>query len=312
MSQPSDFKPLLSAKIETDVERIMLEQLGKLHYPMIASPKLDGIRVFIHPQLGAVTRTLKQVPNRHIFNTLSQGWFTNLDGEVTIGPPSVAVDPTTFNATQSGVMSFDGQPEFTFWAFDDAGDPLAAYQLRLNAANERVGFLKASFIRALEYTTAKNTDEVLEIEASYLARGFEGIMLRSPHAGYKYGRSTLKQQHLIKMKRMADAEAIVIDTRPLFENHNVPTVDNLGHQKRSAHQAGRVETSMLGTLVCMPTDESGFTQHFEIGSGFDDSTRSDLWARRSDLIGRRVVFKYQATGVKDKPRFPIYKGFRED
>jgi DNA ligase-1 len=49
---------------------------------------------------------------------------------------------------------------------------------------------------------------------------------------------------------------------------------------------------------------------FEIGTGMDDHTRAVLW--RTPPIGKQVKFKFQPTGIKDKPRFPVYLGIRED
>ena len=51
---------------------------------------------------------------------------------------------------------------------------------------------------------------------------------------------------------------------------------------------------------------------FEIGTGFDDTTRADLWARRADLIGQSVTFKYQGIGSLGAPRFPVFRGIRRD
>lgn len=313
-----DFKPMLSAKIDTETEATTLADLQRLQYPVICSPKVDGIRVVIDPNLGAVTRKLKVVPNRHIYTKLNPIYkttariFEGLDGEITYGTPEMVTAKDVFSRSTSAVMSFDGQPEFTYWVFDDFTFPNDPYQKRLNSARTRVDAINTSWVKALDYNTALGPSDVLELEESYLKRGFEGIMIRSPLTGYKYGRATLKQQQLIKLKRTEDGEATVINYEPLYLNQNEPTKDALGHQKRSSALAGKVATDMLGTLVCQPNAESGFTQHFEIGSGFDDSLRTRLWEERGTLIGRVVVFKYQAVGVKDKPRFPIFKGFRSD
>ncbi len=54
VNSPKLFRPLLAATIENN------EQLGALAYPMIASPKVDGIRIVVHPALGPVTRSLNR------------------------------------------------------------------------------------------------------------------------------------------------------------------------------------------------------------------------------------------------------------
>lgn len=312
------FKPMLSAKIESDTDDLVLQQLSKLAYPLIASPKVDGIRIVVHPELGAVSRTLKAVPNQHIFQTLfpvepeAQKLLAGLDGEITFGPPDFITNAAIFNLSQSAVMTYDGYPNFTYWVFDDFTNPQEPYNYRQNDVEERVDNLGLPWLKALEHSTVNFPTEVITLEQKYLERGFEGIMLRYPNAPYKYGRSTLKQQHLIKLKRRGDAEGTVIGSTPLYRNTNAPEMDNLGHQKRSSHKAGKVADELLGTLVVKPDPASGFSDEFEIGSGFDVDTRTRLWRDREALIGLKVSFKYQVCGVKDKPRFPIFKGFRSD
>jgi DNA ligase-1 len=49
---------------------------------------------------------------------------------------------------------------------------------------------------------------------------------------------------------------------------------------------------------------------FEIGSGFSAADRIRLW--KDKPIGRIVKYKSQPVGVKDKPRFPVFLGFRDE
>src|SRR6201984_1758025 len=98
------FKPMLAGKLDP----------AKLQFPVIIQPKLDGIRATV---VGGklLTRTLKEVPNRHIFNLLSKSEYEGLDGELIVGSP-VADD--CYRTTVSGVMSSDGEPDFTYNVFD--------------------------------------------------------------------------------------------------------------------------------------------------------------------------------------------------
>jgi DNA ligase-1 len=50
---------------------------------------------------------------------------------------------------------------------------------------------------------------------------------------------------------------------------------------------------------------------FDIGTGFTESQRQLLWAQGDNLMGKIVKYKSQPTGVKDKPRFPVFLGFRD-
>lgn len=301
-------RPLLAAKFnEGDLE----PQLAQLSYPLIASPKLDGIRTLIHPEMGAVTRTLKQIPNKDVWAFFKEHLHAlkYLDGELVVGEPQEA---GLFNQTQSAVMSFGGSPNFTFWVFDAFDHCDLGYVSRLSYSGDQVRTFQRETniarIGVLEHKVVGNHQEVLAYEEECLARGFEGIMLRHPHGPYKYGRSTLKAQTLIKLKRMEDAEAVVIGFEPLSRNTNPKEADLLGLSKRSSHKAGKVVDELLGKL-CVRSDRWG---DFSIGSGFDVATREQIWTNQEAYLNRTVSFKYQACGIKSKPRFPIFKGFRLD
>jgi DNA ligase-1 len=50
---------------------------------------------------------------------------------------------------------------------------------------------------------------------------------------------------------------------------------------------------------------------FEIGTGFDDATRHWFWAHRDTVKGELITYKhFKQTGVKNKPRQPVYVGLR--
>ena len=140
--------------------------------------------------------------------------------------------------------------------------------------------------------------------------GYEGIMLRNPGGIYKHGRSTLKEGHLLKLKRFVDSEAIVIDVKPLMHNENEAVRNKLGHLERSSKKAGKVATNMVGSLVVRDV-KTGV--EFEIGTGFDEKQRYDLWSDRHLIVAQKWVVKYksQPIGVKEKPRFPVFLGFRD-
>jgi len=49
---------------------------------------------------------------------------------------------------------------------------------------------------------------------------------------------------------------------------------------------------------------------FGLGTGFDDAERGKIWEQRNSYLGLRVKFKYLPIGVKDKPRHPVFLGWR--
>lgn len=315
MSKP--FRPMLSAGIETE------EDFEKLEYPLCGSPKIDGIRVVCHPGLGPVTRSLKPIPNAYIREKLSHSMFKYMDGEIVVGSPT---DPAVFNRTQSAVMSFDGQPEFKYIAFDHIASLglNCPYSLRHEETAQLVANAKQVLktrgesdecIAFLPHVSILTRAQLLDFEMIMLASGYEGVMLRHPQGKYKQGRSTLREQHLVKLKRFQDGEAYIIGVKPLQRNENEAYLDNLGLQKRSAHQENKVvDPDRVGIIEVVGLGGLWHDTGFEIGSGFTDAQRVQLMQdyREGKLLRRIVSYKYLQHGSKVRPRHPIFKGFRDD
>lgn len=92
-----------------------------------------------------------------------------------------------------------------------------------------------------------------------------------------------------------------------MHNDNPAEVSELGLTKRSSHKENKVPTGTLGSLVVRDLNTN---VEFEIGTGFTAQERADWWRDKCDVIGRIVKYKYFPTGSKDKPRFPVFLGFR--
>jgi len=299
-------KPMLSADIS--------DNLDKLVYPVYASAKLDGIRCIIKDG-KPLTRTLKPIPNRFVQNYLSSYLFQQLDGELIVG---AANDKNVMQKTTSGCMSFDGEPDFTFWVFDFYTEYDQKYSKRLDMLREGftatsnskpAGLQTYSRLKLLNQKLINNEQELLTFERECLANGYEGVMLRNPDGLYKFGRSTIKEGYLLKLKRFQDSEALVIGAEELMHNANEATVDNLGHTKRSSQQSGKIPGDTLGALLVRDVT-TGI--EFSIGTGFTAQQRDELWQLHcaGALVGKFAKYKHFPSGVKQAPRFPVFLGFR--
>lgn len=285
------FKPLLASPI-TDI--------NKLNFPVIASVKLDGIRTILHPELGPVTRNLKPIPNRYIREKLKSYCHLCLDGEIIIGEPNAK---DVFQKTSSGVMSFDGEPEFTYYVFDSFKNPEDQYFDRHSSI-----IYNSPFIEKLNSIYVQNVKELNDFESGCVEEQYEGVMVRDPYGKYKFGRSTEKEGILLKLKRFSDCEVTIIGFEEKFSNENEQTKDELGYSKRSSCKEGMVAANTLGALVVEHPDWGTF----KVGSGFDDSLRDEIWNNKDKYLGKLAKIKYQSSGIKDKPRFPTFIFFRHE
>jgi DNA ligase-1 len=90
-------------------------------------------------------------------------------------------------------------------------------------------------------------------------------------------------------------------------NTNKKRTNNLGHTERSTHAEGMVGLDTLGALTVKDI-KTGVT--FNVGSGFNAAQRAAIWAEQSSFVGKVIKYKHFPIGVKDKPRFPTFLGFR--
>jgi DNA ligase-1 len=271
----------------------------KAKFPYIATPKIDGIR-FLMVNGVAVSRTFKPIRNSYLQQVLSETLPDGVDGEITVGD--------TFQSSTSGVMSIEGEPDFKVWLFDyvdPSQDEILPYYLRiLNfptfPGNEQYILLSG--------TTINNQEELDTFEGICLEEGYEGTMLRDPMGTYKFGRSTVRDNILLKVKRFLDDEAVVIDIEEKMHNENEAQKDAFGRTKRSSSILGLIGANTTGTLIV----ENKECQVFGIGSGLNDLMRDEIWNNKEKYLGSLVKYKYFPQGVKELPRHPVFLGFRDE
>ena len=288
-------KPMLAATLDH----------SKAHYPYLATPKVDGIR-FLMVGGQAVSRSFKPIRNKHIQAHLTRHLPEGMDGEITCG---------NFQESTSGVMATKGEPQFTVWVFDYVKDCLTKpYKDRLDDLRAWYqGTEPPSFdLRVLTDTQPVNCEaDVMSVVQEYMRQGFEGAMLRSAEGPYKCGRATVKENIILKVKDFVDEEATIIGFVELLHNTNEATRDAFDRAKRSSHKAGKEEAGKLGALLV--TSRGGSLPEgtvFKIGSGFTDQQRHDIWRDQNKYMGTIVKYKSMAHGVKDKPRHPVFLGWR--
>jgi len=279
-----------------------MPDLDTLPYPVYVTPKLDGIRCLIKDGV-ALSRTLKPIPNKSI-----QVWadkykseLEGMDGELIVGDPT---SHTVYRDTNSFVMSHDKVGEFFFYHLDWWNDMDEPYFVRYQ--DVMVDTVPSNYRKVLSYN-AHSKEKLLELEEHCLEKGYEGIVIRNPHGMYKYGRCTIKEANAFKLKRFEDDEAVIIGWEEEMYNGNDAEVNELGRTKRSTKQSGMSGKGTLGAFICKTRDGV----EFKIGSGFDQQDRENFWQNKSNLLGYIVKYKHFPIGVKDKPRHPIFLGFRD-
>lgn len=287
-------KPMLAVEADLD----------NLTYPIYADVKYDGIRVLVID--GVVhSRSLKPIRSKQVQELFGRPEYNGFDGELIAGNP-YAKD--VFQRTTSSVMSEDKPDRVIFYVFDLWDMPNQDFRTRrqhLQMKIKQYGWDNPLCSPAPR--TCENKQEVLDFLAEMEKAGGEGLILRSPESGYKYGRSTQKQGWLLKVKFFEDSEFEVVGFEERMHNTNGAKINELGYTERSSAKDGLVPMDTLGSLVLKYEDTT-----FKCGTGFDDALRKEIWLNKDKYLGKLAKIRYMSVGSKELPRVPSFQGFRNE
>lgn len=292
---------LAASLLPEDVEHtddVVYKAMKKLRYPVYASVKLDGVRAIMRDSL--VSRTLKLMPNNKIRLTALKYFPPNADGELW-------AEGLTYNEIQGIVMSDEhiDTCKLTFMVFDLVSD--SQYYTRINSIKEAHSYRDRVGWSYLPYTLINNAVSLLCYEKNVIEHLGEGICFRTPDSPYKFGRSTLKEQYLVKLARFVRNEVTIIGFEEQLHNGNSEQRNDVGLIKRSSRQDKITGKDTLGSLlVC---DNDGL--EFKVGTGLTNSQRQYIWDEQDKFLGKQITIKHKPHGAKIKPRSPVFVGFRE-
>lgn len=301
------FRPLRAADTPDPLSE--LERLG--HFPLLGSWKLDGIRGTI--RLGkTMSRTMIPLPSGYA-QQFAQDVWDGIDGELT--PQVVPPNETLMSASYSAVMTHKSTTPLVFNVFDlvlpEAQIMKYSYRLeRLRELIARDTLAERLGIVILEQRLLRNMEELLAMEQEAIDLGHEGLIVRRPDAPYKFGKSTLNQGYLIKVARYLRSEAVIIGFEEQMLNTNEAVIDPRGLTKRSKVGAGMTGKNTLGAFLVRDY-HSGIEFKVGTGDGLDDSLRKEIWDHQDKYLGRIFRYRFKPYGVKDRPRHPVYEGWRD-
>jgi DNA ligase 1 len=290
---------------------------SELRFPYFGSYKLDGYRAF-HEGGNILTSSANPVTNDYTQDLYQNRTlagrpffdFTGLDGELVVGAWN---DPRAFHNTSGPVRRKSGEPDVRWYIFDDRTSPGDAFLHRSQKACGRVEELHDSGFKRIEYLQQqwlRDLQDMLEFERQAIAMKFEGIMLRDPNGRYKFGRSTVKENLLLKVKRFINEEARITGFKEQMENMNDAVQDNFGNAKRSENKDMMVGTGMVGAFT---VESDLWPRPFEISatSLTHEERRHAFNNFESEYKGQLARFKYFPHGVVEVPRHGMFESIRD-
>lgn len=262
----ADFRPMLAAPAG---------DLARLRYPLLASPKLDGMRVCI-TERGPVTRSVRRLPNTKVATYLSHPKLLHLDGELIWGDP--VADGVVHRSIAAGMAPNGPAPEqgLSFFVFDHFGEPRAPFTKRWAAAERAVKAAKLVRVHVVPQFEVRDAEALANAEATILEQGFEGVVLRRPDGPYRFGRVDAASQIMLKLKRRSLQVGTIL--QPIVKR---------------------------GALSALLVQHADYADPFEVPL---HGHAAALEEQQERLAGRRVRFSRHPGVWKGQPRSPLFEG----
>ena len=300
---PPKFKPM----------KCYTGQPSDLHYPALASPKVDGFRCIVSPDGVALSASLKPIPNEFVQDYFKQhkDILAMLDGELTVGPPNAH---DVFEQTSGALRRKHGEPDFTFHVFDmvDTEYPYASRHISI------CGIKLPSRCVLLKQWQVVNPNELEGLSIELLNQGYEGTIARHIGSPYKFGRATLKSGQMIKIKPFEDDEAEILELIEGMHNTNEGKINQTGNTERSSCKDGLAPAKTLGSFrVKVLTGRfAGVEAVIATGSLTADQRRA-IWLNKlmvpNFMVGETFTFKHMlGSGTYEKPRHATFLRFRPE
>ena len=335
------FKPILAPNDQPNLDDIK--------YPILASYKLDGIRCIFKngEMLSRSLKPIVNKQLREKFKPIAdytKQYSLILDGEIysheltfqeitravmtqdfedkksikkLMNNPDVRCVDENFKKFEKMLESEEEYDNYVnallsnikFYMFDGIynNEPEESYKNRLKHI-EKIS-VKFKNIVCVEQEEINSKEEIKVLFEVALNDGYEGLILRNPIGKYKFGRCTIREGNLYKVKPFRTFDAQIIEvSQGTKVNPDVPTTTNeLGRTVTSKKKADRILVDMTRDFV---VKYEGKILNVSTSSLTHDK-RKELWKKKDELIGKWIEYKGMLVGAKDVPRHPVFIRFRE-
>lgn len=201
-----------------------------------------------------------------------------------------------------------------FWLFDgivlDRPD-LIGYEERLIEIMNRLSDVDFKYLEMPTKLNVTNKEELYEKFQQMLDYGFEGLVLTHKDHKYKFGRNTLQEGTLLKMKNDAlEYDGVIID---IVEGTKVKegiekTTNELGRSRTSKKKEDREPSGLAKGFLVEYLDKGTFLVGLK---DFSNNQKRHLLEDKTDYIGK--CFRYTAMKpVRDFPRHAYFSEWRDE
>jgi DNA ligase-1 len=290
------FKPQLAPNDPCD--------LNTLRYPLIASTKIDGIRLIVKDG-KLFTRSLKPQMSANIQSRfkfladISSKFKVLFDGEL-------YSHSISFNELSGQCRAYDAPiaDDLSFWCFDILNEPVETtpqydYEERTRVIKSHESKRLYPFFKVVPTKVVNSRKEVEDYFAEVLAQGYEGLILRNPKGGYKFGRGTIKEGIIYKLKPFVTIDDKIVGIIQATEVRDgaEKKTNELGRSVTSKKKDDRILIEKAAAFVVM---YEGLPLKVTISE--TDEKKIEIWKHQDKYIGKYVEYKGLKIGMKDLPR----------
>lgn len=298
------FKPMLAPNEKVD--------LSTLKYPLLASTKLDGIRcIFYKGQI--LSRSLKQIQNKQLrekFEVIRAYTEKNnliLDGEI-YSPQLNFQAITHFVMTQD--LGDEQLPEhLKFYCFDCIQNDNFEQRFQIRQVyTESLEKYFPELVISVPHIFVSSPEAVTKFFEDVLKLGYEGLILRDPNGKYKFGRGTIKEGLIYKVKPFLDFDGQIIDVIQATEV-NEDAEKKINELGRSVTSKKKGERHTIEKASAFMVKYEG--KDLKVVLSMTDEEKEEVWKNKESYIGRWITYKGMLVGAKDVVRHPVMIRFRE-
>lgn len=274
----------------------------KLQWPVLAQPKLDGMRALYRdgvfwsrkglPLLAGVTthiQIIASTPTR-----VAEDSVVALDGELILNPNALQPGQDLFQETMKAVKRVCTNSQYLqYWVFDVLTSSPVPFSERWAVLQQVKRDAKWTGAQLVPTISVTDLDEAMAFHQSCVELGFEGIMLRDPTGRYEIGH---RSQHLLKYKEFVDDEFPIVAV----------------HQGTGADAGAAIFECALPTDVAARLRAQGLKDTFRVRPRGTIESRRAMFAHSDDYVGKWLTVIYQNLSDVGVPRFPVGKGIRDE
>lgn len=325
-----------------------LKEKNDIKFPKLVSPKLDGIRCIFHPQMGMISRSLKQIANKQLQEKfahlikLSKDENIILDGELyhhnmTFQEiTSLVMTKDFLSESRIKKLYKDDSPLIKYYEYKTQGtmagdyyewtefdNPIAYHCFDCIEHYDNGERINNVFINRLDSRNRilENYEHVVCVQNlySYDLTSLEMYFEQLLEEGYE-GLIIREPMSTYKFGRATPKSQDLLKFKP-WVTYDAQIIGIVRQQESIAlttkNELGQSVKShkkefMIDVDMASAFEVSFGKKRLKVSLAMTHEEREEVWHNPLKYVGKMIEFKGMDVGAKNVPRHPVFLRFRED